>query len=54
MWNPTTYKIVRVSAVKFNEGLDSVPNDDVADDVEYEAVFVDSTSVEEEQAVKNQ
>jgi hypothetical protein len=45
IWNPRTGKIVRASAVKFNEGPDYVPDDD-AKEAEYEAVFAD-TSVEE-------
>ncbi|EAQ84778.1 hypothetical protein CHGG_08792 [Chaetomium globosum CBS 148.51] len=51
IWNPKTGKIIRASAVKFNEGPDFVPDEDVGTDVEYEAVFTDTTTQEEEEAV---
>jgi hypothetical protein len=53
IWNPSTGEIVRASAVRFNEGPDFVPDDDVATEV-YEAIFTDSTSEEEERAVEAQ
>lgn len=46
IWNPITDKVVRASAVRFNEGPDFKPDDDIAD-VEYEAVFADTSTQEE-------
>ena len=46
LWNPVTDEVVRASAVKFNEGPDLQPDDDVG--AEYEVVFEDSTPQEEE------
>ncbi|KXX82434.1 hypothetical protein MMYC01_201623 [Madurella mycetomatis] len=52
IWNPATDTIVRASAVRFNEGPDFKPDNDV--DTEYKAVFVDTTSEEEEAAIHAQ
>jgi len=52
VWNPVTDKIARASAVRFNEGPDIRPDDDV--ETEYEAVFVDTTSEEEKAAFQAQ
>ena len=49
IWNPATGEIVRANAVRFNEGPDFVEDDDIAEP-QYEAVFADATSEEEEQA----
>jgi hypothetical protein len=48
IWNPALNKIVRVSAVKFNESVPDPPGyvEDLS--VEYEVVFTDSTVVEME------
>jgi hypothetical protein len=43
IWNPQTGAIVRASTVRFNEGPNYTPDDDVYREVEYEAVFADST-----------
>lgn len=47
LWNPQTDEIMRASAVRFNEGPDFQPDDDVAAD--YEVVFDDDTTDEEEE-----
>jgi hypothetical protein len=53
IWNPATDTIVRASAVRFNEGPDFKPDDDV-EDTEYEAIFADTTSEEEEVVARTQ
>ncbi|KAK4203869.1 hypothetical protein QBC40DRAFT_166116, partial [Triangularia verruculosa] len=53
IWNPVTDKVVKVNAVKFNEGDDYQPDDDIYADIEYEAVFADSTVAEKEDAIAN-
>ncbi|GAB1319489.1 hypothetical protein MFIFM68171_09699 [Madurella fahalii] len=50
IWNPVTDTIVRANAVRFSP--DFKPDDDV--DTEYEAVFADTTSEEEEAAAHAQ
>ena len=54
IWNPVTGKIVRANAVKFNEGPDYVPDDDVYKNVEYEAVFTGTASEEEDAIVSKE
>ena len=51
IWNLSTRKIVCANIVRFNEGPDLVPDDDVVD-TEYEAMITNTTSEEEEEAAK--
>ncbi|KAL2168975.1 hypothetical protein VTG60DRAFT_6617 [Thermothelomyces hinnuleus] len=51
VWNPVTGKVIRASAVRFNEGPDSTRDEDAF--VEYEAVFTDPTTEEEEKAAQH-
>jgi hypothetical protein len=48
IWDPIADKVIRASAVRFNEGPDFKPNDDV----EYKAVLKDATTEEEEAMVR--
>ncbi len=48
--NLTIGKIVQATIVRFNEGLDFKPNNDV--EAKYKVVFIDLTSKEEDAAIK--
>ncbi len=50
--NPTIGKIVRATTVRFNEGPNFEPNNDV--EAKYKAVFTNLTSKEEDAAIKAQ